>query len=318
MNNTDRQYLDLMREIWENGARKDTRSGRVRSVFGRQMRFNLKEGFPLLTTKKVFTKGIIHELLWFISGSTNIKYLVEHQVNIWTDDAYRYYREIVGHHDETDIAGQPIEILSKEDFVQAVLDRKTLYLKSSGSESPSGDTYRFGDLGEMYGKNWRNFDGTFDQIDYVIQTIRQDPQSRRILLTCYNPATAGSAALYPCHILYQFYVNDGALSCMVECRSQDYFLGTVYNIASAALLTHMIAEVCQLDVGELIWVGGDVHLYENHAAAVHEQLSRQGSDTLPTLRFARQISSIDDFQYDDFIIENYHSDPVIKAPLSVG
>ncbi len=318
MNQADKQYLEVMRDILENGSLKDTRSGKVRSVFGRQMRFNLKEGFPLLTTKKVFTKGIIHELLWFVSGSTNIKYLVEHQTNIWTDDAYRYYRELVGKHCALNPMAEPIEILPKEEFVQAVLEEKTLDLQAETGGNRVTTTYRFGDLGEMYGKNWRNFDGSFDQIDYVVSTIRQDPSSRRILLTCYNPATAGSAALYPCHILYQFYVDNGELSCMVECRSQDYFLGTVYNIASAAMLTHMIAEVCHLGVGELIWVGGDVHLYENHAAAVHEQLSRKGSDTLPTLRFARSISSIDDFTYDDFIIEDYHPDDVIKAPLSVG
>ena len=321
MNNVDKQYTDLLRDILAHGVEKDTRSGMVKSVFGRQMRFDLKEGFPLLTTKKVFYKGIIHELLWFVSGNTNIKYLVDNKVNIWTDDAYRYYTDFVKRHNaivaeggDTQAAHLPAAVMaSKEEFVEKVvrgekcqfaIDRNTL------------THYTYGDLGEMYGKNWRNFDGTFDQIQYVIDTIKHDPDSRRILLTCYNPATAGSAALYPCHILYQFYVSHGALSCMMTQRSVDTSCGLPFNIASAALLTHMIAEVCSLAVGELIWVGGDTHIYSNHFEPVGEQLARKGFDQLPTLRFARKITSVDDFKYDDFLIENYQSDPTIKFVLN--
>lgn len=364
MNSVDKQYTNLLKDILENGVKKETRSGLVRSVFSRTMRFNLKDGLPLLTTKKVFYRGVIEELLWFISGSTNIKPLIEKDVHIWDDDAYRYYKELVEKHNDIlrndykeELSGYDFEeIVDKKLFLEKVKNGCILHLLYS--KNGYCRIYTYGDLGAMYGKNWRKFGNKVkDQIKEIIQLLKYDQNNRRILLTCYDPDSVDEAALYPCHIMYQFYCKEVpyeyrlseyvkktdainnllengivptekdfddagipkySLSCSFICRSQDVPLGTPFNIASAAFLTHMLAEVCNMIPDELIWIGQDCHIYENQLEGVKEQLGRIGSDTLPSLRFKRNIKDIDDFTYDDFDIIDYNPDTPIKFKLSVG
>ncbi|MBL7849038.1 MAG: thymidylate synthase [Cyclobacteriaceae bacterium] len=263
-----KQYLDLMRDILENGTRKTDRTGTgTLSVFGRQMHFDLAKGFPLVTTKKVHLKSIIYELLWFLRGDTNIKYLNDHGVTIWDEWA-----------DER------------------------------------------GELGPVYGSQWRSWpapDGQhIDQIAKVVQQIREKPDSRRHMVTAWNPAEVDKMALPPCHALFQFYVADGRLSCQLYQRSADYFLGVPFNIASYALLTHMVAQQCDLQPGTFVWTGGDVHLYLNHLDQVNLQLSRQPLD-LPTLNIRRRPPTLFEYEFGDFEIVNYQSHPGIKAPIAV-
>lgn len=312
MNNVDEQYINLLKDVLKNGEEKITRSGLVKSVFGRTMEFDLSKGLPLLTTKKVFYNGIIKELLWFISGSTNIKSLVDNGVNIWNEDAYRYYKELIGK--------SKFKAIPFKDFLKEVKQNtKALYLDSSNN-GYKNMMYSYGDLGVMYGKNWRHFgDKCVDQIKYVINEIENNPTSRRILLTCYDPNTVNEAALYPCHILYQFNVtNSGTLDCMVNVRSNDLPCGCPFNIASAALLTHMIAEVTELKVGKLFYVIGNAHIYGNQIKSVKEQIQRKGFDELPKFSFKRKIKDIDDFKFEDFLIEDYKHDDAIHYELSVG
>ncbi|RAV09422.1 thymidylate synthase [Paenibacillus contaminans] len=261
-------YKDLLRDIIENGVRKEDRTGTgTISVFGRQMRMNLSEGFPLLTTKKLHTKSIIHELLWFLSGNTNIRYLRENGVSIWDEWA-----------DEE------------------------------------------GNLGRVYGAQWRTWhapDGrVVDQITNVITQIQTNPDSRRHLVSAWNVAEVDSMALPPCHYAFQFYVANGKLSCMFQMRSVDTFLGLPFNLASYALLTHMVAEQCGLEVGDLVWTGGDVHIYLNHIEQVQLQLTREPYP-LPKLIIKRKPESIFDYTFDDFAFEGYQSHPGIKAPIAV-
>jgi thymidylate synthase len=324
MNNVDKQYLNLLTDIKNNGALKSTRSGDVLSVFSRTMRFNLKEGFPLLTTKKVFYRGVIEELLWFISGSTNIKALTDKNVHIWDDDAYRHYKSLIKKHNSlTNALDNDIKVaLNKDEFIKKVSEEgfeDLLY-------SPDGYRMRYiyGDLGPVYGKQWRRFGNSgVDQIKKIIDTLKTNPNDRRLLCVAFNPSDLDEMALPPCHVMFQFYVrelNDGkyGLSCKWTQRSVDSFLGLPFNIASYAALTYMIAEVVGMVPDELIADLGDTHIYCNQMKAVDEQLTRKGFDTLPTLKFGRKIDDIDDFKYEDFIIENYKSDSTIKAPLSVG
>ena len=262
------QYLDLLKHIRANGVMKEDRTGTgTQSVFGYQMRFNLADGFPLLTTKKVHLKSIIYELLWFLAGDTNIKYLQDHGVSIWDEWA-----------DEN------------------------------------------GNLGPVYGYQWRNWpapDGrVIDQISMVIDTIRNNPDSRRMLVTAWNPADVEKMALPPCHCLFQFYVADGKLSCQLYQRSADVFLGVPFNIASYALLTLMVAQVTGLEPGEFVHTTGDTHLYKNHFEQVALQLSRQPRP-LPTMRLNPDVKSIFDFRYEDFTLEGYDPWPAIKAPVAV-
>ena len=262
------QYLDLLKHIRANGVMKEDRTGTgTQSVFGYQMRFNLSDGFPLLTTKKVHLKSIIYELLWFLAGDTNIKYLQDHGVSIWDEWA-----------DEN------------------------------------------GNLGPVYGYQWRNWtapDGrVIDQISMVIDTIRNNPDSRRMLVTAWNPADVEKMALPPCHCLFQFYVADGKLSCQLYQRSADVFLGVPFNIASYALLTLMVAQVTGLEPGEFVHTTGDTHLYKNHFEQVALQLSRQPRP-LPTMRLNPDVKSIFDFRYEDFTLEGYDPWPAIKAPVAV-
>jgi len=263
-----RQYLDLMQHILDHGTQKADRTGTgTLSVFGYQMRFDLNEGFPLLTTKKLHLKSIIYELLWFLNGDTNVKYLQDHGVRIWNEWA----------------------------------DKD-------------------GNLGPVYGKQWRSWqapDGTIiDQISHLMHTIKTNPDSRRLIVNAWNVGELSEMALTPCHCLFQFYVADGKLSCQLYQRSADTFLGVPFNIASYALLTHMIAHVCDLEVGEFIHTFGDVHLYTNHMDQTKEQLSRKPR-SLPTLKMNRKVDSIFDFKYEDFEILNYNPHPHIKAFVSV-
>ena len=263
-----KQYLDLLREIRDNGVTKTDRTGvGTKSIFGHQMRFNLQDGFPLLTTKKVFLKGIIYELLWFLKGDTNIKFLTDNNVHIWDEWA-----------DEN------------------------------------------GDLGYVYGKQWRSWEATdgrvIDQISQVVDLIKNHPDSRRILVTAWNPAEIDKMALPPCHCLFQFYVADGKLSCQLYQRSADTFLGVPFNIASYALLTMMLAQVCGLEPGEFIHTTGDTHIYLNHLDQVNEQLSREPRP-LPKMIINPDVKSIFDFKYEDFKLEGYDPYPTIKAPVAV-
>lgn len=285
------QYLDLLRKIRQDGIVKSDRTGTgTRSIFGYQMRFDLEVGFPLLTTKKVFLKGVIYELLWFLQGDTNIKYLLDHGVHIWDNDAYRYYNELCVRHG--------VLPLEREAFLDAVR-----------REEPSSiDGYRPGDLNHVYGYQWRSWPrpdgGCIDQIRQVIDQIKHSPDSRRMLVSAWNVAEVDDMALPPCHVLFQFYVAGGRLSCQLYQRSADTFLGVPFNIASYAVLTMMIAQECGLRPGDFVHTLGDAHLYLNHADQVAEQLSRTPRP-LPTLRLNPAVRSVFDFRYEDFTLENY-------------
>ncbi|HEV2574139.1 thymidylate synthase [Methylocella sp. CPCC 101449] len=263
-----RPYLDLMRRILETGADKSDRTGTgTRSLFGAQMRFDLSEGFPLVTTKRVHIKSIVHELLWFIAGDTNIRYLNDNGVTIWDEWA----------------------------------DAK-------------------GDLGPVYGHQWRSWTGadgqTFDQLKTLLADIKRNPDSRRLILSAWNVADLPAMKLAPCHCLFQFYVANGRLSCQLYQRSADMFLGVPFNIASYALLTHMIAQVSGLEVGDFVHTFGDVHLYNNHFEQARLQLSREPRP-LPRLKLNPAVKSLFDFHYDDIAFENYDPHPLIKAPVAV-
>lgn len=262
------QYLDLLQHILKNGVQKTDRTGTgTISTFGYQMRFNLQEGFPLVTTKKLHVKSIIHELLWFLKGETNIAYLTENGVRIWDEWA-----------DEN------------------------------------------GNLGPVYGKQWRSWEGangkTIDQVSDLIEQIKKNPDSRRLIISAWNVADLPEMALMPCHTLFQFYVAERKLSCQLYQRSADVFLGVPFNIASYALLTMMIAQVCDLELGEFVHTFGDVHIYNNHLEQVQLQLTRQPL-SLPTMKLNPEVKNIFDFKYEDFSLENYQFHPAIKAPVAV-
>jgi thymidylate synthase len=263
-----KQYHDYLQHILDHGTQKIDRTGTgILSVFGYQMRFNLREGFPLITTKKLHTKSIFHELLWFLSGDTNIKYLQENGVRIWNEWA----------------------------------DAN-------------------GDLGPVYGKQWRRWqteDGrVIDQISELVQQIKTNPDSRRLLVNAWNVGELNKMALPPCHLLFQFYVANGRLSCQLYQRSADSFLGVPFNIASYSLLIHMIAQQCNLEPGEFVWTGGDCHIYLNHLEQVKLQLSRE-TFPLPKLNFKRKPESLFDYQFDDIEIVDYEAHPHIKGDVAV-
>ena len=295
-----KQYLDLLRRIKTEGVVRGDRTGTgTKGIFGHQMRFDLAEGFPLLTTKKVFLKGVIHELLWFLRGDTNIRYLVENGVHIWDNDAYRHYNELCVRHGVLPVG------------------RET-FLASAGVESPV-EGYRFGDLNHVYGYQWRSWPrpdgGVVDQIAQAVELIRTNPESRRILVSAWNVAEIDAMALPPCHVLFQFYVADGRLSCQLYQRSCDMFLGVPFNIASYSLLTLMMAQQTGLEPGEFVWTGGDCHVYDNHIDQVLEQLSRTPYP-YPQIRI-RKADSLFGYDYSDFEIVNYQHHPTIKAPVAV-
>lgn len=295
-----KQYLELLDKICREGVVRDDRTGTgTKGIFGYQMRFNLSEGFPLLTTKRVFLKGVIHELLWFLKGDTNIKYLVDNGVHIWDSDAFRYYNELCVKHGVL-----PVD--------------KDTFLAAAGIESPI-EGYRFGDLNNVYGYQWRSWPkpdgGSIDQIQGVIDTIKSNPSSRRIIVSAWNVADVGSMALPPCHTMFQFFVADGKLSCQLYQRSADTFLGVPFNIASYALLTMMIAKECGLEAGDFVHTLGDAHLYLNHLEQAQEQLKREPRK-LPKMHLRDGVKSIFDYTFDDFELEGYDPHPAIKAPLS--
>ncbi|ATI02548.1 MULTISPECIES: thymidylate synthase [Cycloclasticus] len=263
-----KQYLELMQDILDNGTDKEDRTGTgTRSVFGRQMRFDLSKGFPLVTTKKLHLRSIIHELLWFLNGDTNTRYLKDHGVSIWDEWA----------------------------------DEK-------------------GDLGPVYGHQWRSWPTpsgeNIDQISEVLAQIKNTPDSRRMIVSAWNVGQIPDMALPPCHLLFQFYVANGKLSCQLYQRSADFFLGVPFNIASYALLTHMVAQQANLEVGDFVWTGGDVHLYSNHFEQANLQLSRD-TLALPQLQIARKPASLFDYRYEDFEIIGYQSHAGIKAPVAI-
>jgi thymidylate synthase len=262
------QYLNLLQHILDNGVQKNDRTGTgTLSTFGYQVRFNLQDGFPLVTTKKLHVKSIIHELLWFLKGETNIAYLKENGVRIWDEWA-------------------------NED----------------------------GELGPVYGKQWRSWEGangkTVDQVAELIDQIKKNPDSRRLIISAWNVADLPEMALMPCHTLFQFYIAEDKLSCQLYQRSADVFLGVPFNIASYALLTMMIAQVCDLQPGEFIHTFGDVHIYNNHLDQVHLQLNRQPMP-LPAMKLNSEVKNIFDFKFEDFSLENYKFHPPIKAPVAV-
>ncbi len=288
------QYLDLCKHILENGeTRKDRTGTGTISTFGYQMRFNLQEGFPLLTTKKVFYRGIFEELLWFLSGSTNIKPLVDKKVGIWNEWPYKDYTN------SKDFKGETLE-----EFVEKIRN-----------DQEFADKY--GNLGPVYGKQWRDFNGV-DQIKELIENIKKDPFSRRHMVVAYNPAELKDMALPPCHSLFQFYVSsDGKkLSCQLYQRSGDVFLGVPFNIASYSLLLAMVAQVCDLEPYEFVHTFGDAHIYLNHVDQIHEQLSRTPRK-LPKLVLNPEVKDIFDFKYEDIKIEDYDPYPAIKGAVSV-
>jgi thymidylate synthase len=289
-----KQYLELLETILTKGSdRPDRTSTGTRSIFGYQMRFDLTEGFPLLTTKKVHFKSLAVELLWFIQGSTNIRPLVLENVRIWNEWPYSKFMK------NSDYKGETLE-----EFVAKIKNDEAFALK-------------FGELGPVYGKQWRAFDGV-DQLSVLIDGLKNNPFSRRHIISAWNPSQLEDMALPPCHMMMQFYVSsDGKrLSCQMYQRSADVFLGVPFNIASYALLTMMIAQVCKLEAYEFIHTFGDVHIYNDHFDQVAIQLSREPR-ALPTLRFARDVSDIEDFEYEDFILEGYDPYPLIKGKVSV-
>lgn len=298
-------YHDLLKKILLDGTQKGDRTGTgTKSIFGYQMRFDLSEGFPLLTTKKVFTKGIIHELLWFLKGETNIKYLVENDVKIWNEWPFQNYLR------ENDL----------ETKFPKYSEEWNAEMNAFVNRIKTDDDFaqKWGELGPVYGKQWRDFEGV-DQISDLINDIKTNPNSRRLIVSAWNPKeipVMAKSGLPPCHTLFQFYVADGKLSCQLYQRSADVFLGVPFNIASYALFTHMVAQVCGLEVGDFVHTFGDAHIYSNHEDQVNLQLSREFRK-LPTLELNKSITSIFDFKYEDISIKNYDPAPAIKAQVAV-
>ena len=287
-----KQYHKLIEDVLTLGLDKQDRTMTgTRSLFGYQMRFDLSEGFPLVTTKKVYHKAIVHELLWFIKGDTNIKYLVDNGVNIWNEWPYENFKK------SADFNGETLEF-----FVEKIKNDDAFALK-------------YGDLGPVYGAQWRNFNGV-DQLQWILDTIKKTPDSRRMVLSAWNPAEISQMALPPCHTLIQFYVNQGKLSLQLYQRSGDIFLGIPFNIASYALFLHMMAQVTSLEVGDFVHTIGDAHIYHNHMDQVKLQLTRTPYP-LPKLKLNKAIKDLFAFTFDDITLENYVSHPKITGKVAV-
>jgi thymidylate synthase len=304
-----KQYLDLLQDIKDNGTIKSDRTGTgTKSVFGRQMRFDLSEGFPAVTTKKLYLRSIIHELLWFLQGSTNIKYLVDNDVHIWDEWPYRAYLQK---------QGKEVPHSDSEEWKSGIKE----FTEKIKTDEQFAKNH--GELGPVYGYQWRSWPTPsgdhVDQITKAVDMIKNNPDSRRIIVSAWNVADIdemAKAGLPPCHTLFQFYVADGKLSCQLYQRSADTFLGVPFNIASYSLLTMMIAQVTGLEPGDFVHTFGDTHIYSNHMDQVNEQLGRQPR-SLPTMEINPQITSIFDFTFDDFKLINYDPHPGIKAPIAV-
>ena len=287
-----KQYHDFLQHILDKGKDKSDRTGTgTRSVFGYQMRFDLEEGFPLMTTKKVHWDSVVHELLWFIAGDTNIKYLVENNVRIWNEWPYEMFKKSSTYKGE-----------SMNDFIDMI---------------KTNDKFakQYGELGPVYGKQWRDFSGV-DQLDWVVEQIKHNPNSRRLIVNSWNVPQLSSMALPPCHMMYQFYVNDGELSLQLYQRSADAFLGVPFNIASYSLLLLMVAQATNLKAKEFIMTIGDAHIYNDHFEQVRLQLSRE-ERPLPNITLNKNIDNLFDFSYNDIVLENYNPHPTIKAKVSV-
>lgn len=311
-------YLQLIRDILEKGHEKSDRTGTgTKSLFGYQMRFNLAEGFPLLTTKKVPFGLIKSELLWFLRGDTNIRFLLEHNNHIWDEWAFKNWVESDEYHGP-DMTNFGLRAQEDDNFNKVYQDEKKKFCQKIVEDQEFAN--KFGNLGDVYGAQWRHWQTrngeTIDQIKDVIETIKNNPDSRRMIVTAWNPEDVPLSALPPCHTLFQFYVNDGKLSCQLYQRSADVFLGVPFNIASYALLTHMIARETGLEVGEFVHTLGDAHIYLNHLDQVNEQLQRKPNDA-PTLWLNPEKKNIMDFEMEDIKVKNYHSHSAIKAPVAV-
>ena len=310
-NHADREYLKLLEHIIEHGATKTDRTGTgTKSVFGYQMRFDLTQGFPLLTTKKVPIKSIIHELLWFMRGDTNLKYLADNNVHIWDEWPYKAYLQR---------NNLPIPEINGEEWKNGMNE----FVEKIKTDESFAKEY--GDLGPIYGYQWRNWPTPngqhVDQLKQVVETLKKSPDSRRIIVSAWNVADIdemAKAGLPPCHCLFQFYVADGKLSCQLYQRSCDTFLGVPFNIASYALLTMIIAQITDLKVGEFIWTGGDTHLYLNHMEQVQTQLSRKDDiRPMPKMKINPDKKNLEDFTIDDFELTDYNPHEGIKAPIAV-
>lgn len=287
-----KQYLDLCRTVLDQGIKKEDRTGTgTISYFGYQMRFNLEDGFPLLTTKRVHMKSIIHELLWFIKGDTNIKYLVDNDVRIWNDWPYASYAK------SQDFCNETIE-----EFAEKIKEDSNFAMK-------------WGDLGPVYGKQWRDFEGV-DQLAELVDQLKNNPTSRRMIISAWNPPKIKEMALPPCHCFMQFYVNEGKLSCQLYQRSADVFLGVPFNIASYALFTLMLAQVTNLKPGTFVHTIGDAHIYLNHLEQINKQLSRTPR-VLPKMNINPNVKSIFEFKFDDFSLEGYNPYKGIKGKVAV-
>jgi len=301
--------LDLLADIRDNGVKKQDRTGTgTISVFGRQMRFDLSEGFPAVTTKKLFMRGIIHELIWFLQGSSNIKYLVDNDVHIWDEWPYRHYLQ------SNNLKVPPSDSEQWKTGIKKFIEK----IKTDDQFA-----LKYGELGPVYGYQWRSWPtpdgGHIDQIQKAVDTIKNNPDSRRIIVSAWNVADIeemAKAGLPPCHALFQFYVINGKLSCQLYQRSADFFLGVPFNIASYSLLTMMMAQVTGLKPGEFIHTFGDAHIYLNHLEQVNEQLSRQPRP-LPKMKLNPEVNNIFNFTIDDFELVDYDPHPAIKAPIAV-
>ncbi|KKP88170.1 thymidylate synthase [Candidatus Nomurabacteria bacterium RIFOXYC2_FULL_36_19] len=307
----DESYLDLLEHILENGAVKTDRTGTgTKSIFGYQMRFNLADGFPLLTTKKMPIKSLIHELIWFMRGDTNLKYLADNNVHLWDEWPYKAY--LIRNKIKIPEINSPEWKSGMQEFVEKIKTDKNF-------------AKEYGNLGPIYGYQWRNWPAPngkhIDQLANVIEEIKKNPDSRRIIVSAWNVADLeemAKAGLPPCHLLFQFYVVNGKLSCQLYQRSCDTFLGVPFNIASYSLFTMIIAQICGLETGEFVWTGGDVHLYSNHIEQAKLQLTRRNDiRPLPEMKINPNKNKIEDFTIDDFELIDYNPHEAIKAPIAV-